>query len=203
MVKSEKDINRKRQVSLAIFASGRGSNAQQIINYFRNHTKVAISLIVAGNSKAGVLSIAANEQIPAIILEKNKFFDTGYVEELQDAEIDYIILAGFLWKVPAPLIDAYKNKIINIHPALLPTYGGKGMYGNAVHEAVLAAKEKESGITIHFVDDKYDHGQIIFQRKCEVEENDNPESLAEKIHQMEHQFYPKVIADLINSNQAL
>jgi len=203
MVDSYPDTNSKTPVHLAIFASGRGSNTQQIIDYFRQDAKISVSLIVTGNSKAGVLSIAANEQIPALILEKNKFSETGYVKELQAAEIDYVILAGFLWKVPASLIDAYQSKIINIHPALLPSYGGKGMYGNAVHEAVVAAREKESGITIHFVDEKYDHGQIIFQKKCFVEENENAESLAEKIHKLEHQFYPKVIADLINSNPAL
>ena len=203
MVDLQNDSSRKKLVHLAIFASGRGSNTQQIINYFRNNPNVSISLIVTGNSKAGVLSIAADEQIATLILEKNKFLESGYVKELQAAHINFIVLAGFLWKVPASLISAYKDKIINIHPALLPAYGGKGMYGNAVHEAVISAKEKESGITIHYVDEKYDHGQIIFQKKCAVEQTDNAESLAQKIHLLEHRFYPKVIADLINSNQVL
>lgn len=186
-----------KTVRLAIFASGAGSNAQQIINYFRESTNVKIALIVCNNPKAGVLAIASKENIPVFLLEKNKFLETGYVAELKSYQTDFIILAGFLWKVPQVLINAFQNKIINIHPALLPAYGGKGMYGSAVHSAVIAAKAKESGITIHFVDEKYDHGEIIFQVKCEISENETSESLAEKIHKLEHENYPKIIASIV------
>jgi phosphoribosylglycinamide formyltransferase-1 len=130
-------------------------------------------------------------------LEKDRFLETGYVDELKSHTTDFIVLAGFLWKIPPVLINAFQHKIINIHPALLPAFGGKGMYGSAVHAAVIAAKEKQSGITIHFVDEKYDHGGIIFQSKCDISENETPESLASKIHQLEHEYYPKIIAGVI------
>lgn len=183
---------------IAIFASGAGSNAQQMINHFKESTRIKIALIVCNKSKAGVLTIAAKENITVLLIEKNKFIETGYVEEIKNYRIDFIILAGFLWKIPLPLINAFQHKIINIHPALLPAYGGKGMYGNAVHSAVIAAKEKESGITIHYVDEKYDHGKIIFQTKCKIDEDETAESLAQKIHQLEHEFYPKIIDRVLN-----
>jgi formyltetrahydrofolate-dependent phosphoribosylglycinamide formyltransferase len=182
---------------IAIFASGAGSNAQQIINYFRESTTAKVVLIVCNNPKAGVLNIALNEKIPVLLLEKNTFLETGYASQIKSYGADFIILAGFLWKIPFPLINAFQNKIINIHPALLPAFGGKGMYGSAVHSAVIAAREKESGITIHYVDEKYDHGKIIFQTKCNVNENETPESLAQKIHQLEHQYYPKIIDSIL------
>ena len=197
--KETKAFSNKKPMQLAILASGAGSNAQQIITHFKNNPQVRIALIACNNPKAGVVNIAAREDIPVLLLEKEKFVETGYVAELQSYGIDLIILAGFLWKVPAILIHSFPEKIINIHPALLPDYGGKGMYGNAVHSSVIAAKEKESGITIHYVDEKYDHGKIIFQSKCTVEENETPESLAHKIHQLEHTHYPKIISDLINN----
>ena len=142
--------------------------------------------------------MAERENVPSLIIDRKKFNEDGYVSELKRYQIDLIVLAGFLWKVPAILIQAYSNKIINIHPALLPKYGGKNMYGNFVHEAVLNAKEKESGITIHYVDEIYDHGNIIFQTKCDVNENDTPQSLAEKIHVLEHEYYPSVIEKLLS-----
>lgn len=188
--------------NLILFASGAGSNAQQIIDYFRGNASVKIVLIVCNNTKAGVLGIAAREKIPVLLLEKNKFIETGYVPEIKSYQTDLIILAGFLWKVPPVLINSFQNKIINIHPALLPAYGGKGMYGSAVHAAVIAAKEKESGITIHFVDEKYDHGEVIFQAKCDVLENETAESLAQKIHRLEHDNFPKVIAGVIERSQS-
>jgi len=184
---------------IAIFASGAGSNVQKIIGYFKDSERIKISLIVCNNPDAGVLNIAVNESIPVLMIEKQMFRNTGYVEELKKYKIQFIVLAGFLWKIPQILIDAFKNKIINIHPALLPAYGGKGMYGNAVHAAVLAAKEKLSGITIHFVDEKYDHGKIIFQCTCPVEENETIETLAQKIHQLEHISYPREIEKLIDA----
>jgi phosphoribosylglycinamide formyltransferase-1 len=179
---------------IAIFASGTGSNAGRIIDHFRHHRHIRISLIVCNKPGAGVLSIAEREQVPSLIIDKEKFFrGNAYVDELRENGIDFLVLAGFLWKVPADLVKAYKGRIINIHPALLPKYGGKGMYGDYVHKAVIAAKEKESGITIHYVDELYDHGQVIFQATCLVEAGDTPEKLAEKIHLLEYEHYPKVL----------
>ena len=184
---------------IAIFASGTGSNAQKIIDYFKNSAIIKISLIVCNNPNAGVIKIAANSGIPVLLIEKELFRLTGYISELKNQKIDFIVLAGFLWKIPEILIEAFPHKIINIHPALLPAYGGKGMYGNAVHSAVLAAKEKQSGITIHYVDDKYDHGKIIFQSTCPVDEQDTVESLSGKIHELEHKFYAKQIEKLLTN----
>jgi len=185
-------------VNIAIFASGAGSNAQKIIDHFSSSQTVKIALIVCNNPSAGVLSIAADHNIPALLIEKERFFHgDGYIPELQKQHVDFIVLAGFLWKVPSALIAAYPKKIVNIHPALLPKYGGKGMYGTKVHEAVIAAGEKESGISIHYVDEQYDHGEIIFQAGCPVDENDTPGSLAQKIHTLEHAHYPGVIGSLL------
>ncbi len=198
---------------IAVFASGAGSNAGQIIKASSpslllkekgeakteaNKAAYEVALIVCNKPGAGVLQIAENSGIPSLIIEKEKFFSgDNYLPELQKHNIDFIVLAGFLWKMPAALINAYPKKIVNIHPALLPKYGGKGMYGSKVHEAVIAAAENESGITIHFVDELYDHGEIIFQAKCEVTANDTPETLAKKIHLLEHANYPGVIAAVI------
>jgi len=184
---------------LAVFASGTGSNTQMIIDYFRNSPSVKVALIVSNNPAAGVLKIAAKENIPALTIEKEKFFrDSGYLDELKEKNIDLIVLAGFLWKLPSALIHAFPKRIINIHPALLPKHGGKGMYGNNVHAAVIASGEKESGITIHYVDEHYDNGDIILQVTCPVLANDTPGSLAERIHALEHGHYPKVIEELVN-----
>ena len=185
-------------MNIAIFASGAGSNAARIIDHFRNHSFVKVSLIVCNKPGAGVLAIAAENKVPSLIIEKEQFFrGDAYVNELKNAAIDFIVLAGFLWKIPSALIKAYPEKIINIHPALLPKYGGKGMYGGFVHEAVISAKEKESGITIHFVDELYDHGSHIFQVTCPVMPDDNAETLAHRIHQLEHKYYPEVIEKLL------
>ena len=185
---------------IAIFASGAGSNAQKIIDHFRDSDRIKVSLVVCNKPGAGVLQIAAKEEIPSLVIEKEKFFrGNAYTDELQEAGIDFIILAGFLWKIPAALIRAYPGKIINIHPALLPAYGGKGMYGHHVHQAVIDHQEKESGITIHYVDEQYDHGDIIFQAKCPVLASDTADSLAGRIHQLEHQHYPAVIEQLLQS----
>ena len=183
---------------IAIFASGKGTNAASIIEHFRNHPSVCIRLIVCNNPSAKVLDIAAENKIESIIIEKEKFFKgDGYLEILREKKIDWIILAGFLWKVPATLIHAYPEKIVNIHPALLPKYGGKGMYGKHVHEAVIAAKETKSGITIHLVDEIYDHGRNIFQAECAVEPGDTPETLSKKIQALEHEYFAKMIEKLI------
>lgn len=184
---------------IAIFASGAGSNAAKIIEHFRNHEKTGITLIVCNNPSAGVLTIAEKEQIPSLIIEKEQFFrGDGYVPYLKSKKIDFIVLAGFLWKIPASILAAYPNSIINIHPALLPDYGGKGMYGMNVHAAVLRSGDKESGITIHYVDEHYDNGDIIFQDKCIVLPSDTPETLAEKVHRLEHQHFPRVIDQVVS-----
>jgi phosphoribosylglycinamide formyltransferase-1 len=187
----------KKKKRLVIFASGAGSNAQKIIDYFKEKTTAEIVLIVSNNPKAGVIEIAAKENIPVLLIEKNQFKESGYLKEIKKSNPDLIILAGFLWKIPQVLIQSFPHKIINIHPALLPAYGGKGMYGNAVHTAVVTAGEKESGITIHFVDEKYDHGETIFQAKCSLSEDESAETLAEKIHHLEHEFYSQTLEGLL------
>jgi formyltetrahydrofolate-dependent phosphoribosylglycinamide formyltransferase len=190
----------QKPVSIAIFASGAGSNAQKIIDRFRSDRSVVIALIVCNNPAAGVLNIAAKENIPGLLIEKKRFMDgDNYLPELEKKQVDFIILAGFLWKIPLGIINAYPQKIINIHPALLPKYGGKGMYGNKVHQAVIDANEKESGITIHYVDEIYDHGKIILQATCAIDESDTADTLAAKVHALEHMHYPAVIADLVKN----
>jgi formyltetrahydrofolate-dependent phosphoribosylglycinamide formyltransferase len=185
-------------INIAIFASGAGSNAAQIIQHFSSSAKIKIGLIVCNKPGAGVLNIAANAGIPSLLIEKEQFFKgDNYLPELQKHAIDFIVLAGFLWKIPETLIKGYPKKIINIHPALLPKYGGKGMFGHYVHEAVINNKETESGITIHYVDELYDHGAVIFHATCTVDENDTADSLAKKIHLLEHAHYPKVIAEVL------
>lgn len=185
---------------IAIFASGTGSNAQKILSHFKTSNKIDVALIVSNKSNAGVLNFAKEYSVPTLIIDREKFLKgDGYVPELQAAKIDWIILAGFLWKIPVSLLNHWEKRIINIHPALLPKYGGKGMYGEAVHRAVLAANEKESGITIHYVDEQYDHGATIFQATCSVLSTDLVENLAEKIHALEHLHYPVVIEKVILS----
>jgi len=185
---------------LAVFASGTGTNAQKIIDHFSLPGKTAkVSLVVCNRPGAGVLQIAAQANIPVLLIEREPFFKGGaYLSDLKGNGIDFVILAGFLWKIPQALIDAYPRRIINIHPALLPRYGGKGMYGGFVHEAVIAAGDSESGITIHYVDEHYDHGDIIYQAKCPVDKNDNAESLSKKVHALEHRYFPEVIERVIN-----
>jgi formyltetrahydrofolate-dependent phosphoribosylglycinamide formyltransferase len=184
---------------IAIFASGAGSNAQKIINYFTAHPGGGkVELIVCNKPGAGVLDIAKQHDINTILLDKEQFFHSDhYISEFKKLDIQFIVLAGFLWKIPSALIKAYPNKIVNIHPALLPKYGGKGMYGGKVHEAVIAAGEKESGITIHYVDELYDHGNIIYQATCKIDAVDDADMLAQKIHLLEHQHYPAVIEQVL------
>jgi phosphoribosylglycinamide formyltransferase 1 len=186
---------------IAIFASGAGTNTREIINYFRNSVTIRVCIILCNNSKAGVIDTAKKENIPHILIEKNKFFYTDYyLQELLRFQTDLIVLAGFLWKIPDNIIRAFEGRIINIHPALLPRFGGKGMYGLAVHREVLKSGEKESGITIHYVNEKYDEGEIILQKKCSVDPNDTPETLANKIHQLEYKWLPNVIESLLTEN---
>lgn len=185
---------------MAIFASGTGTNAAKIIEYFKHHAQIKVSIIVSNRSDAGVWQIAKDNHIPALLIRKEDFVDTkSLLQQFSILDIQLIVLAGFLWKIPATLIQAYPNKIINLHPALLPQYGGKGMYGMHVHEAVIHNQEKESGITIHFVDEKYDHGRIIFQAKCQITNDDTAQSLSAKIRVLEHQYFAPQIERLINS----
>jgi len=188
----------KKEKRIAIFASGAGSNAAKIIEHFQTTGKAKVVLIICNNPNAGVINIAAAHHIPVEMITRKSFLeDTICLAELQLHEVDLLVLAGFLWKVPRYLIKAYPGKIINIHPALLPKFGGKGMYGAHVHQAVIAAGEKESGITIHYVDEHYDNGDIIFQATCEVLPDDTAESLAQRIHRLEHQHFPAVIESLL------
>lgn len=187
-------------IQIAVFASGTGTNTREIIGYFRLNPLIKISLVVCNRQGAGVIEIAAKNNIPVLMIDKERFFHgNAYIDELQARQIDFIVLAGFLWKIPSRLIAAFANKIINIHPALLPKYGGRGMYGHFVHEAVIAAGEKESGISIHYVDEWYDHGNIIFQANCTIDENETPASLAKKINALEHIHYPAVIEKTVQT----
>ena len=185
---------------IAIFSSGNGSNAKKIIDHLaslkeKGISTAGVSLIVCNNPGAGVLKIAEENSIPTLLIEKENFFrGNAYIDELKAAGIDFIVLAGFLWMIPISLVKAFHGKMINIHPALLPKYGGKGMYGKFVHETVIANKEKESGITIHYVDEVYDHGQIILQATCLVSEDETPESLAKKVQVLEHRHFPATVA---------
>ena len=190
---------RHPNIRIALFASGAGTNAEKIITHLKNHSFIQVSLVVCNKPDAGVIQIAASNNVPVLMIEKEKFFrGNAYVDEIKHRSgIDFIVLAGFLWKVPLALIDAYPNRIINIHPALLPKYGGKGMYGMRVHEAVIAAHETESGITIHYVNERFDEGETIFQARCEVTTDDTPETLAQKIHQLEHQHFPRIIEQVL------
>lgn len=183
---------------IAIFSSGAGSNAEKIIDHLNGSSMAIVRLVVCNKPEAGVLKIADDNNIPKLIIEKENFFrGNAYIDELKAAGIDFIVLAGFLWKIPVALIKEFHGRMINIHPALLPKYGGKGMYGGFVHEAVIANKEKESGITIHYVDEVYDHGQIIMQATCLVEENETPESLAKKVQVLEHRHFPAAVSLLV------
>lgn len=181
-------------VRLAIFASGSGSNAENIVNYFRESEKIRVSLILTNNPKAGVIARGRRLNIPVVVFSKHTFTSSDDILKILKAyNTEWIILAGFLWLFPGRLIKEFSKRIINIHPALLPKYGGKGMWGHHVHEAVVANKESESGITIHYVNEHYDEGEIIYQAKCSLDEKDNAHCLAEKIHQLEYFYFPKII----------
>ena len=186
--------------NIVIFASGNGTNAERIIQYFKENEAVNISLILTNKPEAGVLKRAEKLEVPTLIFNRDTFYKTNLiVNTLKEENTDLVVLAGFLWLIPDNLLKAYTGQIVNIHPALLPKYGGKGMYGQRVHEMIIDAKEKESGITIHYVNEKYDEGQVIFQAKVAVTESDTPNSLAEKIHKLEHQHFPEVIEELLRT----
>ena len=179
---------------IIIFASGSGSNAENIINYFRQRESVSVVLVMTNNPHAKILNRCKRLKISALSFNKKAFEEDGIVHDmLNDINPDLIVLAGFLWKIPEHLITNFPNKIINIHPALLPKYGGKGMYGMHIHEAVKVNSETETGITIHYVNEHYDEGGIIFQAKCAVIRENSAEDIAEKIHELEMEHFPKVI----------
>lgn len=185
---------------LVILASGSGSNAERIVSFFRKNGAAEVSLVITNNPKAGVLERCRRLEIPTMIANRDDFYTNHKVLQLLKVEQpDLIILAGFLWLIPTEILMTFANRIINIHPALLPKYGGKGMYGHHVHEAVIANHEIKSGITIHFVNEIYDAGQIIFQAETPLTTTDTPESLAEKIHQLEHKHFPEIIQSLLKN----
>lgn len=188
--------------NIALFASGSGTNAENIIKYFKNSDKISIGAIFCNSEKAQVINRAKELNVACHIFNKVELNDpTGVAKILEDLHIDYIVLAGFLSLIPAHIVKAYKDKIVNIHPALMPRHSGHGMYGMRVHEAVVQAKDTKTGITIHKVNENYDEGAILFQAECAVDGNDTAEQVAEKVHALEYKFYPQVIEKYINDNQ--
>lgn len=189
-----------RKIHIAIFASGSGTNAENFIRFFQNHPGIEVSLIVSNKADAFVLNRARQHNVPAEVIPADQWKDASRTAKIfEKYGIDFIVLAGYLLLIPQWLIDKYPDKIINIHPALLPSYGGKGMYGDNVHRAVLEARDRKSGITIHYVNGRYDEGDIIFQTQCAVTPDDTPKSLAEKVHALEYEHYPKVAEEVILS----
>ena len=187
--------------NLVILASGNGTNARAIINHFRYNPEVKVACIISNNPKAGVIGIAQEFQIPWYLINRKDLYESDHVINLlKNAAPDLIILAGFLWLLPENILMAFPHKIINIHPALLPKYGGKGMYGMKVHESVIQNQETETGITIHYLNEQYDDGEIILQKSYAVTPEDNAETIAAKVHLLEHEWYPKVIEDILKAN---
>ncbi len=187
---------------IAIFASGSGTNAQRIIEYFKGHSFISVDLILSNNPEAFVLTRTKSAGIPTVIFTRKEFYETEKVLTiLKDRQITFIVLAGFLWLIPGYLLREYADRILNIHPALLPGYGGKGMYGMRIHESVIHSGDKETGITIHMVNERYDEGQIIFQARCDVEANESPESLAQKVHALEYEHYPRIIESVLKKTR--
>lgn len=183
---------------IAIFASGSGSNAQKLMEHFKRSNEIEISLVLTNNADAYVLQRADNFEIPTHIFDRNEFYHTDEVVDLlKNLEIDFIVLAGFLWLIPKSLIHAYPGRIVNIHPAILPKFGGKGMYGDHVHHAVMAAGETEGGITIHYVNENYDEGEYIYQARYRIDKNDNLEMVKFKGQQLEHQHYPRIVETIV------
>ena len=183
---------------IAIFASGSGSNAQKLMEHFKRSNEIEISLVLTNNAEAYVLQRADNFEIPSHIFDKHEFYKTdAVIDLLKNLDIDFIVLAGFLWLVPQNLIQAYPGRIVNIHPAILPKFGGKGMYGDHVHNAVIAAGEPEGGITIHYVDENYDEGEYIYQARYKIDKSDNLEMVKFKGQQLEHLHYPRIVETLV------
>ena len=199
MEKQKTEERRKDKIKMAVFASGAGSNAEKLIQYFKTSSLATVALVVCNKPGAGVIAVAEKEGVPVLLLEKERFFrGDAYLPLLKEQGIGFLALAGFLWKIPQALIDAYPRRIVNIHPALLPKFGGRGMYGQYVHEAVLNAGERESGITVHYVDEHYDNGDVIFQTACPVLPNDKPGDIAQRIHALEHLHYPRVVEEIVS-----
>lgn len=189
------------RAQIAILASGNGTNAEQIIQYFKDHPNVTVGLVLTNNPKAGVLERARNHGVPAKVFSREEFRDPQVILQwLKQYEISHIVLAGFLWLIPDFLIQSFPNHIVNIHPALLPRHGGKGMYGIKVHEAVKASADTETGITIHLVNEHYDEGKILFQASCPVSETHTAEDIAACVHELEYEHYPKVIEQWISES---
>ena len=182
---------------IVVFASGSGSNAENITKFFKHNRTAKVTQVLCNNKKAKVFERCEKLNVTCTYFDKSDFIDTDVVLNILKNNADFIVLAGFLWKIPSKIINAFPNKIINIHPALLPKYGGKGMYGMNVHKAVAANNEYETGITIHYVNENYDEGAIIFQAKTALEQSDTPENIANKIHVLEQQYFPRVIEDVI------
>lgn len=183
---------------IVVFASGSGTNAQNIIEYFQKSDFAEVTLVLSNKKNAKVLERAKNLNVPSISFTKEDFRDSDNVLIILKNEFpDLIVLAGFLWKFPESILNVFPNKIINIHPALLPKYGGKGMYGSHVHESIIKNKETETGITIHYVNENYDEGAVIFQKKVMLSERDSAVSVAEKVHQLEYEFFPKIIEEVL------
>jgi phosphoribosylglycinamide formyltransferase-1 len=185
-----------QQFRIAILASGSGTNAEAIADYFENHATIKVALIATNNPDAFVLERAKKFNIPTLVFNRMAF-NTTVAQALRERHITHIVLAGFLWLIPSTLLKAYPDKIINIHPALLPKFGGKGMYGMKIHELVRATNEIETGITIHLINEKYDEGPILFQARCAVTVTDTAEQIAQKVHQLEYTWYPKIIENWI------
>lgn len=189
---------------IAVFASGSGTNAEEIFKYFRHHPAIEVAALLSNNPNAFALERSKKYGVPTYVFNRKQFRETRVVLEwLKEMQVTHLVLAGFMWLVPDYLIKAYPDKIINIHPALLPKYGGKGMYGMHVHEAVKVAGEKETGITIHLVNERYDEGRILFQARCEVFPSDTPDGIAEKVHRLEYAHYPQEIEVWIEGNKLL
>lgn len=186
---------------LALFASGSGSNAEKIVEYFRGHPTVSVDLILCNNPQAGVIARADRLGVPLVRFDRAQFRSGEVLEVLRKHEIEYLVLAGFLWLVPSIYVEAYPDRILNLHPALLPKFGGKGMYGHHVHEAVVAAGERESGITIHLVNERYDDGAIVFQAAFPVAPTDTPDDVARKGQALEHEHFPRVIEEFVTKKE--
>mgnify|MGYP003612258904 CR=1 FL=1 len=185
---------------IVLFASGSGSNAENIIQYFKDSESVEIAAVISNKPDAKVLERAANHQVPSFVFLKDDFSTDKVLNKIQEIQPDLIVLAGFLLKFPSNIVELYPNKIINIHPALLPKYGGKGMYGMNVHKAILENSETETGISIHYVDEHYDNGDMIFQQKVSITDCKTPEAIAQKVHELEHEHFPKVIERLLRQS---
>lgn len=185
-------------INIAIFASGTGSNATKIVDYFRDSTSVKVALVISNKATAKVLDMATANQIPTLLINRSDFYQTeSLLNDLANYKIDFIALAGFLWLIPSYLVASFPNRIVNIHPALLPKYGGKGMYGSNVHKAVRANNEQESGITLHYVNEQYDEGNIIFQASCLVADTDTAEDIARNVLKLEHYYFSRILATLL------